>query len=327
MALINLSIIVELFSEEINVFKKGENCLESGNVIDVQFDGTLKIIRGRVLASMKKKSYQVEINLTESGIERVQCDCARGQHQCHHICAILLYANKNFSKTDTVCQWKAPTLSTEITASVSELFPKAQYRATNRIVDEADKEFFFNELKALNRFSGFFWLLSPEQQVQKELKSFAKILELSKNESGEIMKNKVLENLKTSSAEIFKIAKITCGQNQNPMWHQMRLGRLTASNFGAVLDSCQRDRYPGSLYARLLRKNNLDGIKSIQWGLNHEATALDEYENIEGVKVTTTGLWLYRNEQDFRNNWQFIDLTEDFFKIKQKFSRWHHFKL
>ncbi|KAK5648177.1 hypothetical protein RI129_003069 [Pyrocoelia pectoralis] len=246
MALINLSVIVEVFSDEISVFKKGENCLESGHVLEVQFDGSLKMIRGRVLASMKKKSYQVEINLTEGfNIERVQCDCARGQYKCHHICAILLYANKNFSKTDTVCQWKTPTSSTEISASVSELFPKTQYRATNRPVDEADKEFFFNELKGLNRFSGYFWILSPEQQhvpVPTEMKSFARILERSKNSSGVILKGNVVENFKTSSREIFEIAKLTCGQNQNPMWHQMRLGRLTASNFGAVLGAGQRER-------------------------------------------------------------------------------------
>ncbi|KAK4885294.1 hypothetical protein RN001_001565 [Aquatica leii] len=105
-----------------------------------------------------------QINLTEPlYIERMQCDCAKGQHQCHHICATLLYANKNFSKTDTVCQWKAPTSSTEITAS--ELFPKA----TNRTIDETNNEFFFNELKAPNSSIIVIncMILSPFLQSQK----------------------------------------------------------------------------------------------------------------------------------------------------------------
>lgn len=40
-------------------------------------------------------------------------------------------------------------------------------------------------------------------------------------------------------------------------------------------------------------KANLDGVKSIQWGVTHEATAIEEFETNEEKKVTPTGLWLH----------------------------------
>ncbi|XP_031327208.1 uncharacterized protein LOC116183038 [Photinus pyralis] len=184
---------------------------------------------------MKKRSYQVEINLDRDGsiqIENINCQCARGQFKCHHIAAILLYSHKNFSKTDKMCQWKAPSSSgPENVVSVKDLFPKPQHRSTNRNVDTADKEFFYCQLKSLNRFSGFCWLLSPEQKtLHTEVKSFSKILELSKIVNGEIDEIRLFTNFQVTEKEIVQVAATTCGQNENPTWHQMRLGRLTATN-------------------------------------------------------------------------------------------------
>ncbi|KAK4885744.1 hypothetical protein RN001_002015 [Aquatica leii] len=154
MALINLSAIAELFSDEISVLKKGENSVESGNLIEVNFDGTLSCIKAKVLASMKKRSYHVEIVLKDSSPKEFRCECPRGQFKCHHIAAVLIYASKNISKTDVMCQWKAPSIassSSSSIATVDDIFPKSAFRATDRDADGDDKQYFYEELQVLNR--------------------------------------------------------------------------------------------------------------------------------------------------------------------------------
>lgn len=42
--------------------KKAENAVASGNISKMLFDSESSTIRGEVLASMKKKSYQVEVS-------------------------------------------------------------------------------------------------------------------------------------------------------------------------------------------------------------------------------------------------------------------------
>ncbi|KAK4881213.1 hypothetical protein RN001_004532 [Aquatica leii] len=90
------------------------------------------------------------------------------------------------------------------------------------------------------------------------------------------------------NTDILRIAEATTGQNQNALWHQMRLGRLTASSFGIVIRACVRDRYSSSLYSTLLGKQNLDGVRSIQWGITHESTAIKQFETREQKIVMPT---------------------------------------
>lgn len=52
-------------------------------------------------------------------------------------------------------------------------------------------------------------------------------------------------------------------------------------------------RFPPSLFSTLLGKNNLAGIKSIQWGINHEDSVIKLFEEAMQMKVTPTGLWLH----------------------------------
>lgn len=50
-------------------------------------------------------------------------------------------------------------------------------------------------------------------------------------------------------------------------------------------------RYPPSLFSTLLGKKNLAGVKSIQWGVNHEEVAIKLFEEATQKKVLSTGLW------------------------------------
>lgn len=82
----------------------------------------------------------------------------------------------------------------------------------------------------------------------------------------------------------------TTGQRNNPNWHLFRCGRLTASNFGAVLRS---KRVTASLLARVLGKQQaLDGVLSVQWGIVNESEAIQAFTTATQMPVEESGLWL-----------------------------------
>ena len=62
----------------------------------------------------------------------------------------------------------------------------------------------------------------------------------------------------------------TCGKNSNSLWHELRLGRLTASQFGIVLKACRRNSFPASLFKSLFEQYNVSGVKAVTWGMENE---------------------------------------------------------
>lgn len=56
--------IIEYFEDDNKMIKRGENALESNHVKRMQFDADLLIIRGNIHASMKDKTYNVEVGLS-----------------------------------------------------------------------------------------------------------------------------------------------------------------------------------------------------------------------------------------------------------------------
>ena len=55
-----------------------------------------------------------------------------------------------------------------------------------------------------------------------------------------------------SDDQIKEIAKLTMGQQSNEEWLKYRHGRLTASNFCAILRGIQKKGVPSSLFKTLL---------------------------------------------------------------------------
>jgi YqaJ-like viral recombinase domain len=76
------------------------------------------------------------------------------------------------------------------------------------------------------------------------------------------------------------IEKETRGQASNSRWFEERRQRLTASNFGEV---CKRRAPPGPLVKRILYSVNFTSA-AIEWGKEHESTAITAYEKAMNVK-------------------------------------------
>lgn len=88
-------------------------------------------------------------------VERALCTCPRGAYQCHHMAALLIFANRNISKTDERCSWKGPTKDCyNMSSTVNEIWPPAKkFKATFRPVNESDSLFFGEGVKELDRYS------------------------------------------------------------------------------------------------------------------------------------------------------------------------------
>jgi hypothetical protein len=61
MAVISIGSIVSFFSGEEKLIIRGENAVQSNHVMYFLFDSTTGIMKGKVQASMKDKSYAVEV--------------------------------------------------------------------------------------------------------------------------------------------------------------------------------------------------------------------------------------------------------------------------
>ncbi|CAL8277903.1 unnamed protein product [Arctogadus glacialis] len=117
---VNLFTITSLFSETPERVKKGLNSFHSNRVVSVAVlpRGVIKV---SVQASQKKKVYEVEVHVEEGQtVKYSSCQCPIGRGKCHHMAAVLIWVEKNVSRTDVECAWKrAKTPSTDQIAAKS----------------------------------------------------------------------------------------------------------------------------------------------------------------------------------------------------------------
>ena len=170
--------------------------------------------------------------------------------------------------------------------------PSKKYAALSRNPIAEDRASLYKELRDYGKFTGLCWLMSPEKPpVTLPVKTVEDII-LSEQfllQLGDDQLTYFVNNVKLSNEQILSVSNITIGQRSNPAWHLARKGRLTASNFGAVLAA---KRVTPSLLKKLLGEYDLSGVKAIQWGVNNEAEAIKEFEKKTGLKVKETGIWL-----------------------------------
>ena len=112
------------------------------------------------------------------------------------------------------------------------------------------------------------------------------------------------QHIAVNAEQIGKVERQTKGQRLNP-------------NFGAVLQilSSSSHRLPSqSLLKSLLGNADLWSVHAIQWGVQHEETAIKGCEVCKGESVIPSGLWLSpssliaMSSDDLVNHDQAIDL-------------------
>ncbi|CAL8269567.1 unnamed protein product [Arctogadus glacialis] len=172
---VNLFTITSFFSETPERVKKGLNSFHSNRVVSVAVlpRGVIKV---SVQASQKKKVYEVEVHVEEGQTVKYSCcQCPIGRGKCHHMAAVLIWVEKNVSRTDVECAWKrAKTPSTDQIAAkrVSEMTPSTTQAGIKRPVTQEDKDWVQATLSQLGRLTGIGWILSPETPRTLPIKTF-----------------------------------------------------------------------------------------------------------------------------------------------------------
>lgn len=296
---IKFHFIAKFFGNSTRHLARGENSYTSGHVEKFTFIGSVRpiIMKGLVKASMKKRSYAVEISYDlQKGITSASCTCPRGSVSCSHMAALLYYAHYHISTTDIECQWSIPhsVPSKDNITKLKDLFPmKTTYTASQRKSSEEEIYKFRSNLGTSN-VVGFSWLLRPEPSQEAsicipDIEAFVNSREYIESTNG----NDFLQQKCALTTDNIKyIEKITQGQHSNANWYIARKHRLTASKFGTVLSACRRNKFPPSLFKSLTEGYSLAKVSAVQWGKENETTALEEFKCFTKLEVQASGLWL-----------------------------------
>ena len=84
------------------------------------------------------------------------------------------------------------------------------------------------------------------------------------------------EKLVLEKDEAADIERLTRGQHTNAIWHDVRCGRLTSSNFGAIqIRKCTTE--PDNLVKRIMGYVSMPDKVETRWGREHEPAARRKY--------------------------------------------------
>ena len=169
--------------------------------------------------------------------------------------------------------------------------PRKQYCPLSRQPTKDDRAALYETLNAYGKFTGLCWLMSPEPaQPCLPIETVEDIIYSEEFFQMEGLQNQLsclVERAAVDEATIESISKLTIGQRDNPCWHLTRKGRLTASNFGCVMNA--KTATP-SLIKRLLGEYDLSRVKPVTWGVSNEQEGSKAFTRLTGQKVMETGI-------------------------------------
>jgi hypothetical protein len=131
-------------------------------------------------------------------------------------------------------------------------------------------------------------IVTPREPLNFMFENFDKEADVSRL-TGE-QKNFVSQHLSTPLNNIIAIETSTIMQSESDLWYTERGKRLTASNFGSVLNR-RKSIFPQSLLKKLLpqsQNRNYVG-ESCRWGKVNEPKAIKQYEVQKSLKVISCG--------------------------------------
>lgn len=310
------------------------------------------LVKGFVVASMKKDKYTVYTHLCESSGDILygKCNCKAGAGGCcKHVAAILYqlveYRQLNLrsvpddkSCTDVLQKWHVPGEGENIEPiKFSELtFEKADIDKDNKncrkrplvcgkrefcatpIFAHAPQEekirklsndlfllgqgvVFANVLKGNNYKPVSFYNTSIsdfyKEKPQEELRPavtamFDKVAShptVMHNLTSD-QKSFVMAHLHVTPSNVKIIEAETIRQASSTAWFTERRKRLTASNFGSVVNR-RKNIYPKAILQKVKNKNKFTSTsEACKWGKDNENVAIKLYEEKFGQNVNTCGL-------------------------------------
>ncbi|KAL5010799.1 hypothetical protein ScPMuIL_013104 [Solemya velum] len=254
--------------------------------------------------SKKKPDHDVWICLSKvtGQVHSADCDCIAGSGEaCNHVGAFM-YAlcdltrkkkEGKLSSTSIKCKWNNPRKRKPSPKKSSDLtFKKYKFEQSSpaprmktlnnasQITCTFNEESFRKNLQLCNPRAD--WLRNfvtkrTEQPIIAEFLDinfqYQDLVNLSdntiQNEIEEIFKKMTMTSEETEALE-----KLTRGQNKNPRWSEERSKRITASNFGTIVNKKDSTKPDGIIRQMLYTTLN---NRYVNWGKKHEPAAIMKY--------------------------------------------------
>lgn len=224
------------------------------------------------------------------------CECPRGQHVCHHMAALLIKGNKEISSTDSTSKWTQCAPASGAAMSIPQVFPPSkEYCAIKQKPSQSDLDWLKSQLDRKGQSTGVHWLLSEENSFTNSVATVDQVIK-AEREDVDVDRDpidNIFDNLRVSKSEIDWVEEKTREQRKTVFWGMYRKGRITSSNFGVVIDALTKKCFSDSFWKRVMGEYDLDGVKAIQWGIDHEQDALNAYSDVTGCAVIKSGLILH----------------------------------
>lgn len=263
-------------------------------------------------------------------VKSSECSCAIGRYgKCHHVAALLIYANRHISPTDVACAWTHKKKAGDENEGhpIDHYYPKMRpdYAAIpGPLCQDELKECMKNIPMCKGAALSIKWLTDPEpdpftvcNDVDDALTIRIPPIEEAIRSSGfkacATVSDKVQYLTKycaLSAADITAIADFTAGQSENPLWAPLHTHVLTASNFGFGIRASTMKHSCNSLMAAISGKSwsskgkkgnrkkqpGNDSERAVDWGKANESTAFKWFKDCNPhLSVKETGLWYHNS--------------------------------
>ncbi|XP_076087997.1 uncharacterized protein LOC143058383 [Mytilus galloprovincialis] len=259
----------------------------------------------------KKPAYQTWVYLSKvtGRVHNAECNCVAGAGEsCSHIAALLYgiaditqqkYSGK-IAPTSKACEWIKPR-NRNLSPKKSQEMVFNKFKSPDRKVSlySVNASFskdlstpailsFKERLMNVNPDAG--WLMNFPQisdscENNTSISTLPKLhnINFSYMDTVDITSIECVQHflsyfdsLKITKDDCSKIEVATREQHKNPLWKQVRRGRLTASKFGNIVRR-KVDTEPDNLIKYLLDYTPSFTNAAISWGKDHEQIAIDSY--------------------------------------------------
>ena len=186
-------------------------------------------------------------------IDGANCRCPAGETQsCVHIAGLLLTLAEvtQTACTSQVCVWSRPAKSSKAQFSTELDFGLASSTGYKPYTGEKlDTSTLVQELQASGLAVGFGEYIAMEQDRQAQQRN---IISIQSTGNSNVLRDlfdyllsldkdcwevsDLVESLKVTPDEVLLVAEMTIGQRNNALWMDARQWRLTASNFGRIVN-------------------------------------------------------------------------------------------
>ena len=223
---------------------------------------------------------QVELD-EDSNIKDIKCTCAVGlSKRCSHAGALYYRAVMTVSSTQQECRWRKDKEPVS-TKQINEYYTQRTSQDSCRDPDDADKQFFLENLKTKD-WCGMTFMLDEEPLQTRTLTDFISIKEL-------LLDDDYKEKLKITDEQIRLIEESTKQDSKTETWLEARKYRLTSSNFGRII---RAKSVTESLLCQIEGAKSLDGIKAIEWGRSNESLAKKQFFEKTKLEIEESGLFV-----------------------------------